>query len=260
MRACDVASEILVPVPLVLLPGMMCDVRLYTPQLVAFSPWRSVVFSPVSGADSVAELARQILATAPPRFALAGLSMGGIVAMDLVRQAPERVAGLALLDTNPLAEAEKVAARRTGQLARVAAGELKAVMREDMKPHYLTSGPRRNQILDLCLEMALALGPEVFARQSHALRTRPDQTETLRAFRAPAVILCGEDDALCPRSRHELMAELMPQADFHVIPGAGHLPTLEQPDLTTRYLERWLTQIDSQFILGEGTNGYSTCC
>lgn len=243
-HACDVASEVFAPVPLVLLPGMMCDVRLYSPQLVAFSPWRTVVFSPVSGADSVAELARQILATAPPRFALAGLSMGGIVAMELVRQAPARVAGLALLDTNPLAEAEEVAARRTGQLARVAAGELKAVMREDMKPHYLTSGPRRNQILDLCLEMALALGPEVFARQSHALRIRPDQTETLRAFRAPALILCGEDDALCPRSRHELMAELMPQADFYVIPGAGHLPTLEQPDLTTRYLEQWLTQIE----------------
>ena len=238
----------------------MCDARLYSPQLVAFSPWRTVVFSPLSGADSVAELARQILATAPPRFALAGLSMGGIVAMELVRQAPARVAGLALLDTNPLAEAEEVAARRTGQLARVAAGELKAVMRDDMKPHYLTSGPRRNQILDLCLEMALALGPEVFARQSHALRNRPDQTDTLRAFRAPAVILCGEDDALCPRSRHELMAELMPQADFHVIPGAGHLPTLEQPDLTTRYLEQWLAQIDTQTGLGEETNDHSTCC
>lgn len=230
--------------PVVFLPGMMCDARLYTPQTTALSADRVVIHAPLTAFETVEALAAEILAHAPPRFALAGLSMGGIVAMEVLRQAPNRIAGLAVLDTNPLAEKPEVAERRTGQMARALAGELKYVMREDMKPNYLTDGPRRNQILDLCLDMALALGPEVFIRQSKALRARPDQTQTLKTFTGPALILCGEDDKLCPIERHDLMSSLMPQATYHVIKGAGHLPTLEQPDLTTTYIQTWLEQCD----------------
>jgi pimeloyl-ACP methyl ester carboxylesterase len=226
---------------LVLLPGMMCDARLFGPQTAAFSGSRPVHHAPLTGHDTMAGLAWQVLAHAPPRFALAGLSMGGIVAMEVVRRAPERVERLALLDTNPLAEAPEVAARRVPQIARALAGDLAGVMRDEMKPNYLAAGgARRRAILDLCMEMALGLGPEVFARQSAALRDRPDQTATLAGFRGPALVLMGAEDRLCPRDRHDRMAALMPQARLEIIAGAGHLPVLEQPEATTAALRRWL--------------------
>lgn len=225
--------------PLILLPGMMCDARLFAPQIGPLSALGPVSVADLGGADSIAALARGIWHTAPPRAALAGLSMGGIVAMEMLRQAPERVAGLALMDTNPLAETDEAKARRNPQMDKARAGRLDAVMRDEMKPNYLTDGPRRDEILALCMEMALDLGPEVFCRQSRALRDRPDQTGTLAAYHGPALILCGRDDALCPVARHELMHGLMPGSRLTVIEGAGHLPTLEQPDQTTAALMRW---------------------
>jgi pimeloyl-ACP methyl ester carboxylesterase len=222
--------------PLVLLPGMMCDARLFGAQVAALG----ATVLPVTGAETVQALAAEVLDQAPERFGLGGLSMGGIVAMEVVRQAPERVAGLALMDTNPLAEADAVKALRGPQMAKAAAGDLIAVMRDEMKPNYLADGPNRAAILDLCMDMALALGPEVFIRQSRALRDRPDQCDTLRAYPGPALVLCGRDDRLCPLARHELMHGLLPNATLRVIDGAGHLPTLEQPDATTAALRRWM--------------------
>ncbi len=223
--------------PLILLPGMMCDARLFAPQIKAL-PGAQVL--PITAHDTVAALARDVLAQAPDRFALMGLSMGGIVTMEVLRQAPDRVARIALLDTNPKAEHPAAAAGREPQIAKVAKGDLIPVMRDEMKPNYLTDGPNRAAILDLCMEMAGDLGADVFIRQSRALQTRPDQQETLRQCKVPALILCGRDDALCPVHRHELMHDLIPHSTLHIVENAGHLPTLEQPDETTAALERWL--------------------
>lgn len=228
--------------PLVLLPGMMCDARLFAAQAGALSGRRAVHHAPLGGHDTIEALAAEVLAHAPPRFALAGLSMGGIVAMEALRQAPGRVERLALLDTNPLAEAPEVRARRPAQVERALGGRLDAVMRDEMKPNYLAEGPGKEAILDLCLAMALDLGPEAFARQSAALATRPDQTATLRAFRGPALVLMGQEDRLCPRDRHDLMAGLMPQARLVVVEGAGHLPPLERPEAVTAALNDWLEE------------------
>lgn len=225
--------------PLVLLPGMMCDGRLFGPQIASFGA-RTLHLAPLVGADTIGGLAAKILAQAPPSFALAGLSMGGIVAMEIIAQAPERVERLALLDTNPRAELPAVKARRAPQLTSVQAGGLEAVMRDEMKPNYLTNGPNRAAILDLCMDMALSLGPQVFVDQSHALRDRPDQQNALRKVRVPTLILCGRDDILCPIERHELLHGLIPQSTLHIIDNAGHLPTLEQPFETTAALARWL--------------------
>lgn len=227
--------------PLVLIPGMMCDARMWG-GLPAALPPRAVLHAVPTGADKMAELAREVLRAAPPRFALAGLSMGGIVAMEVLAQAPDRVERLALLDTNPRAEAPEVQARRGPQIERALSGGLRAVIRDEMKPNYLAQGPQRQAILDLCMEMALALGPEVFARQSRALRDRPDQTATLAAFRGPALVLMGAEDRLCPRDRHDQMHQLMPQSRLVIIEGAGHLPTLERPEETTAALRRWLEE------------------
>ena len=225
--------------PLVLLPGMMCDARLFAPQIAALGGTRQMTVLPLRG-ETVTEIAANVLAHAPPVFALGGLSMGGIVAMEIVAQAPERVTRLALMDTNPRAETAQVAARREPQIAAVRAGGLRRVMRDEMKPNYLAPGPGRAAVLDLCMEMAEALGPEVFVRQSRALQTRPDRQEVLRGVAVPTLVLCGEHDALCPVERHELMAALVPGAVLDVVEGAGHLPTLEAPEAVIAAMRRWL--------------------
>lgn len=228
--------------PLVLLPGMMCDARLYGPQVAALSAGgRSVTVAPLTGADSVTALADLILATAPDRFALAGLSMGGIVAMAVITRAPGRVDRLALIDTNPRAEAAEVAANRDRQIAKVRAGGLEGVMRDELKPNYLAHGPGRTAVLDLCMDMALTLGKDVFCRQSRALQTRPDQTAALSNIRVPTLVMMGAHDRLCPFDRHALMAAKIPGAHLQVIANAGHLPVLEQPEATTAALHRWLS-------------------
>lgn len=228
--------------PLIFLPGMMCDARLFAPQIAAFSHNRPVMVFPLTGANTMSTLARTILAIAPPRFALAGLSMGGIVAMEMIRQAPGRIARLALLDTNALPDPPQQASLRQAQIPKALSGGLHDVMRDEMKPNYLADGPGRDQILDLCMEMAKDLGPQVFADQSHAIQHRPDQCETLTKVQVPTIVLCGEDDRLCPLTRHQLMHDLISGSRLAVIPGAGHLPTLEQPGLTNRALNEWLTQ------------------
>jgi pimeloyl-ACP methyl ester carboxylesterase len=226
--------------PLVLLPGMMCDARLFAPQIAALSGRRAVHYAPIGGHDSVHALACEVLEHAPPRFALAGLSMGGIVAMEVMAQAPERITHLALLDTNPRAELPEVQARRGPQMEAVRAGRLRAVMRDEMKPNYLIDSPQKPAILDTCMDMALSLGADVFIRQSIALRNRPDQQDTLCAVAVPTLILCGSQDRLCPLERHELMHALIPGSRLAVIDEAAHLPTLEQPDAVNAALAKWL--------------------
>jgi pimeloyl-ACP methyl ester carboxylesterase len=227
-------------IPLILLPGMMCDERLFTPQIDAFSGERDVSVFALSDHVTIADLAADILAKSPDHFALVGLSMGGIVAMEMMAQAAERIEKIALFDTNPLVELDEVKQRRQPQLDAVKQGRLRDVMRDEMKPNYLSKGPRREAVLKTCMDMALDLGPEVFIRQSHALMDRVDQTKTLKNIDVPTLILCGRDDTLCPLSRHELMHQLVPHSTLDIIENAGHLPTLEQPETTNESLRKWL--------------------
>ncbi|WP_224055919.1 alpha/beta fold hydrolase [Vibrio penaeicida] len=186
------------------------------------------------------ELAKKVLEQAPSTFALAGLSMGGIVAMEVFRQQPERIERLALLDTNPRAELDEVKQGRARQLDRVAKGEMLSVMSEEMIPRYCHRDFPNPSIDKLCLDMANGLGDEVFVRQSLALRDRPDQQQTLATVTQPTLILAGEDDQLCPLDRHECMKALIPHATLTLIPKAGHLTTLEQPEATNAALRAWL--------------------
>ena len=227
-------------IPLLFLPGMMCDARLFAPQIAFFSQTRPVMVGSIGGHNSMAALAGDVLEHAPPKFALAGLSMGGIVAMEILRQAPERVCKLALMDTNPLAELQAVKLRREPQIRAASSGALSQVMRDEMKPNYLVESPQKTSLLELCMEMALDLGPDVFVNQSIALRARTDQTSILQSFEEDTLVLCGRHDKLCPVERHEFMHQLMPNSDLVIIEKAGHLPTLEQPKETTLALENWL--------------------
>jgi|TARA_B100001142_G_scaffold38959_1_gene34390 pimeloyl-ACP methyl ester carboxylesterase len=226
--------------PLVLLPGMMCDERLFAPQISELSKQREVHFAQISGHDTITELAADVLNNAPAVFALAGLSMGGIVAMEILSQASERVERLALLDTNPLAELSDVAKRRGPQIDAVKNGQFKEIIRDEMKPNYLFDGVKKPETLKLCMDMALDIGPDAFIRQSIALRDRVDQKNTLRTYKRPALVLCGRHDVLCPLERHELMHTLLENSKLEILEDAGHLPTLEQPKITTIALSSWL--------------------
>lgn len=227
--------------PLVFLPGMMCDARLFAPQAAAFSSSRTIVHATLTRGRTMTEIAESVLRDAPPHFALAGLSMGGIVAMECMRLAPERITRLALLDTNPLPETPETAALREPQIVAARAGRLDEVMREELKPRYLAPGAGRAAVLGTVMEMARALGPDVFVRQSRALQKRPDQQATLRKIAVPTLVLCGRHDRLCDVRRHQFIRDLVPGATLEIVEEAGHLPTLEQPEATTAALERWLT-------------------
>ncbi|KEJ89968.1 alpha/beta fold hydrolase [Sulfitobacter donghicola] len=228
--------------PLVLLPEMMCDARLFGPQIAELSSDTAVMVAPITMGERIEEIASALLDILPKRFALAGLSMGAVVAMEILRRAPDRVTRIALIDTHPLAETPVIAANREPQIVKVRSGRLMEVMREEMSPTSFAPGPYRNEVLGLVMDMAQTLGPEVYIRQSRALQRRKDQQATLRRCKVPALILCGAYDNLYPVKRHEFMAELVPYAQLRVLEHSGHLPTLEQPDETTAALREWLAQ------------------
>jgi pimeloyl-ACP methyl ester carboxylesterase len=226
--------------PLVLVPGLMCDARLFQAQVTAFSATRAVQVATITAGDTITEMAEAVLAAAPERFALAGLSMGGIVAMEIARLAPGRLSRLALMDTSPLPETPEAAAQREPQIAGAKAGRLEDVIREEIKPRYLAPGPGRVSVIHEVVEMARALGPDVFVRQSRALQRRPDAQPALREVSVPTLILCGRHDGLCPVRLHEYMQSLVPGSNLEIIETAGHLPPLETPEATTAALGRWL--------------------
>lgn len=228
--------------PLVLLPGMMCDARLFGPQIAELSSQFSLMVSPVTRGERLEEIASGLLDELPQRFAVAGMSMGGMVAMELLRRAPDRITRIALIGTSPLAETPPVASAREPQIVKVRSGRLLEVVRDELVPSYLGPGPYRKEITELMLDMADALGAEVFVRQSRALQRRRDQQSTLRKCRVPSLVLCGAHDALSPVKRHTFMAELIEGAELRVIEGAGHLPTLETPAETTKALRDWMRQ------------------
>ena len=228
--------------PLVLVPGMMCDARIYWPQVEVLSREMNVTVACATQGERIEEIASNILMGLPAKFALAGLSMGGIVAMEILRRAPERVTRLCLMDTNPLAETPQSAAGYEPMIVGVKAGRLDEVMRGFMKPDYLAPGPQRMKVLGLMAEMARDLGPEVFLRQVRALQKRRDQQSTLRKCKVPALVMCGAHDGLTPPKRHSFMAELIPYAKLEIVEEAGHVPTLEAPEVVTALLREWMGQ------------------
>ncbi|MCV2893270.1 alpha/beta fold hydrolase [Lentibacter sp. XHP0401] len=228
--------------PLLFIPGMMCDARLFWPQVEHFSRSRNVMVACTAEGERIEEIASSILLESPQKFALAGLSMGGIVAMEILRRAPERVTRLCLMDTNPLAETPQSAAAYEPMIVGVKSGRMIDVLRGFLKPEFLAPGPQRIQVLSQVQAMAESLGPEVFLRQIKALQRRRDQQAALRKAKMPALVMCGEYDGLTPRKRHEFMAELIPYAKLAIVEGAGHLPTLEAPEQVNALLTDWLKQ------------------
>ena len=226
--------------PLVMIPGMMCDERIFAPQIEELASKRSVHIADISKHDNISDLAADVLSNAPPKFCLVGHSMGGIVAMEICAQDPKRIEKLVLIDTNPLAELEEVKLKREPQISDALSGKLVNVIRDEMKPNYLASSENQDIILNICLEMALSLGPKVFINQSRALQTRADQQSNIQSINIPVLIMCGSEDKLCTVERHEMMHNMISNSELKIINNAGHMPTLEQPSETTEVLKEWL--------------------
>lgn len=223
-----------------LIPGNMCDARLWAGSVRAALP--GAVDADTTRDDSIAAMAaRALSATAGPLLPV-GFSMGAIVALEMARQAPERLTGLVLLDANPAADLPERAAVRPRQQADVRAGRLEAVVVGELKPRYLARANRGDRVLlDLLRAMALDLGPDVFVAQSEALRTRADLRDVLPALDIPVLVACGAEDALCPPAWHQAMAAGARHATLHVIADAGHMLPLEQPGLLADIVTDWMT-------------------
>ncbi|WP_272006088.1 alpha/beta fold hydrolase [Roseovarius sp. ZX-A-9] len=228
--------------PLVFLPGMMCDARVFGPQLTALSPDFAVTIAPITQGDRIEEIASNLLDVLPRKFALAGLSLGGIVAMEILRRAPDRVSRIALMDTNPLAETPASSADLEPLIIKVRSGNLAEFVSGILRPDTLAPGPGRAEVMALVNDMAEHLGATVLLRQVRAMQRRRDYQAVLRRCKTPALVLCGEHDGLTPIKRHKFMADLIPYAVLDVIEGAGHLPTLERPNATTQALRDWMKQ------------------
>ncbi|MBI3447064.1 MAG: alpha/beta fold hydrolase [Magnetospirillum sp.] len=226
---------------LVLLPGLLNDGRLWAHQSQALGGRLPVSVGDLTEDESLAGMALRVLESAPPRFALAGLSMGGYVAMEIMRRAPERVERLALLDTTARPDLPEQTQRRRDAIDLARAGGFDKIM-PTMLPlllhpdHLADSG-----LTALAKDMARAVGVEGFVRQQTAIMARPDSRPFLSAIACPTLVLCGADDGLTPPDRHEEIAALIPGAQRVVIEHCGHLSALEQPEAVSAALAIWLS-------------------
>jgi pimeloyl-ACP methyl ester carboxylesterase len=225
---------------LILLPGLLCDSSLFAAQLPALAAVTRVEVAEVGGASSMAGLAEDVLRRAPPRFALLGLSMGGSIAFEIWRQAPERVSRLALLDTQARADTPEITERRRVLMDLARSGAFGQVTPR-LWPMLVHPDRQGDPALAATVTgMAEAIGPEAFLRQEQALIDRIDSRPTLAAIACPTLVLVGRQDRLTPLDRHEEMAAAIPGATLVVLPDCGHLSPLEQPAAVTRQLLAWL--------------------
>lgn len=225
---------------LVLVPGLTCTARLYGPQVAALWP-----FGPVTVADhrrdgEIGAVARRILASAPPRFALAGLSYGGYIAFEIVRQAADRVIKLALLDTSARADTPEQTVGRNMQIAMAEGGRYGEIADLSI-PRYLNAKHQRDERLTaLVRDMVAQTGPEAFVLQLKAIMSRPDSRPLLGSIRCPTLVLVGDGDAATPVELNKEIADGIAGAKLSVVPDSGHLSTLEQPEAVNAALSAWL--------------------
>ncbi len=228
------------PLPIVLIPGLLATARLYAPQIPHL--WRAgpVTIADHTRDDSMSAIAARILATAPARFALAGLSMGGYIAFEMLRQAPQRIARVALLDTSARADAPEQSAMRRAQMSLAAQGRLGEVV-EQQFPRLVHRARHADMALrEVVAVMAREVGAEAFIRQQTAILGRSDARPALGAIRCPALVLVGETDELTPPERAGEIAAGIAGSRLVTVAGCGHLSTLERPVEVTAALQEWL--------------------
>lgn len=232
--------------PLLALPGLTNDERLWRHQATALADRHAVTSFALVPHASMGELAEMALARAPAqRFALAGLSMGGYCALEIMRRAPERVAALALLDTSARPDTPEQTQLRHQAIAASAtdyAAGIEAFLPRLVHPSRLADP----SVMQPLREMAMGLGREAYVRQQHAIIGRADSRPTLAAIRCPTLVLCGRDDALTPLALHEELHAGMPGSRLVVLDDCGHMTPLERPDAVTAALRAWLDEAEAR--------------
>ena len=230
---------------IVWLPGTLCDKRLFAPQIQKFGEG---VTPRVDRFDSVTSQAHAIWQTVTRQYgqsqvALVGLSYGGILALEMIRQHPDRVSHLAIIDSNARDDTGPKQRQRNALITRVMSGNFEQIVLEQLKPLYLGSACKDDQaILETIRDMAVDQGPAVLTRQVKAVRDRPDQRPYLQHIDCPTLIMAGEEDALCPPDRQTEMADAIAGAELVLVPGCGHLATLEAPQQVNDALARLFAQ------------------
>jgi pimeloyl-ACP methyl ester carboxylesterase len=225
---------------LVLIPGLLCNRELWAHQTANLAHVVRTTVADVARDDSIPAMALRLLKAAPPQFALAGLSMGGYVAQEVMRQAPERVTRLALLDTSARPDSEEQLERRRGLIDLSTRGQFKGVT-----PRLLPLLIHPDRLDDTLLvtritAMAEDVGQAGFVRQQKAIMDRIDGRPSLRDIRCPTIVIGGVDDLITPPQVMREIAELVPGASCHLLPNCGHLSTMEEPEAVTSFLAAWL--------------------
>lgn len=227
--------------PLVLLPGLLCDAALWHGQVAGLADVADCSVADLTRDDSLMAMARRLLQAAPPQFALAGLSMGGYCAFEVMRQAPERVTRLALLDTSARADTPEQTSRRRGLIELAEKGEFKGVTPR-LLPLFIHSDRLNDKALTGAVTaMAERVGKDAFLRQQKAIIGRVDSRPLLTNIKCPTLVLCGREDALTPRALAEEIAAGILGARLDLIDHCGHLSTMERPEAVTAELRQWLT-------------------
>jgi pimeloyl-ACP methyl ester carboxylesterase len=226
--------------PVVLIPGLASTPRYYAEQVAALWRFGALTFANHTAHDSMAALADAVLADAPPRFALAGHSMGGYLAFEIQRRAPSRVTRLALLDTSARADTAEQTANRRRVMALAAAGQF-ARVNEELMPNYLHPDRLGDAALrSLITAMADDVGADAFIRQENAIIGRADSRPTLAAIACPTLVLVGDADRATPPDRAQEIAAGIRGATLVVVPHSGHMTSLEQPEAVTAALVDWM--------------------
>ena len=226
--------------PLVLLPGLLCSARLYGPQVEALWPLGQVTVADHRRDADMAAIAARILADAPPRFALAGLSMGGYIAFAMMRLAPDRIAKLALLDTSARPDQPEQKTGREKFIAMAQAGKLQDVV-DTLTPRFIHKNRHNDEPLKKIVRaMAADTGAEAFVRQTNAIMSRQDARPLLAEIKCPTLVLVGDGDELTPPDLAKEIAGGISGAKLVVVPDCGHLSTLEKPEAVNAALAGWL--------------------
>lgn len=225
---------------LVLIPGLACTSRLFEPQVAALGSERTILVADHTQDDSIPAIAARILRETPERFAVAGLSMGGYIALEIMRQAPERVARLALLDTSARPDSVEASQDRERLIALAQAGRFEDI-HSKLWPRLVHPDHQADQDLqEVVLGMMRETGAEAYIRQQRAIMARIDSRPNLPGIEVPTLVLVGEGDAITPPEVAREMAEMIEWASLVVVPESGHLSTLEQPERVTQALRLWL--------------------
>lgn len=225
---------------LVMIPPMLCDARIFENQIRNLGSDHAVMFAPTTKGERMEEIASQILSWAPAKFALMGMGMGGMVAMEVLRRAPERVTRIALISTNPQPDTPEIAAAREPQIIGARAGRWDEVLQHEIHSTWMSPTTHKVGLVRLLKEMGDALGPDVYVKQARAMQRRKDQQAMLHQIKQPTLVMSGRHDGQYPVKRHEFLAELIPYATLEIIEDAGYLPSFEAPEAVTAALQTWM--------------------